>query len=429
MINTDGDVDIMIGVGANIFTTAGALPYNTTDDSKFQTIMGTASKSRYVALMQGASDLAKTTYDWLDTEVGHKTFLEELSADEIAGSLGGDVINLTVNVHGDTTATTVLTDKTTAIEIPTVTVPETHYFDGWATTADGEVALDVAIDASLTYVDLKPVVAEGANVLDLYPVLAEFEVVEEDLVVYIQVNGSNLTAPEAIFFADRLLANLPEETVLRVEPIEGNADAFTAALGNDADLIIGGNSPLKNYAVHEEGPLANTGAKHFASSSRKVIIPNTVHPDHLEVAKLAYNFVLAEAPTFEVHTTFWTKEYAWVTEAEVATIKAGIETAVNAYFGLEDGSAAETYNLVFTYYEAVNTGVADLGAETLALREGKGTDLIVGCGKNVTSTGGVECEKKVVINDIMAAGRYVGLVNENSLTRYVYDTYFVEAAA
>ena len=429
MINEDADVDLVIGVGANIFTTAGALPYNTTDDSKFQTPMGTAGKSRYVAIMQGASDLALETYNWLDTEVGHRTFLEEVPADVIAGSLGGDVINLTVNVHGDTTATTVLTDKETAIAIPAVTFAETHYFDGWATSADGEVALDVELDATLKYADLKPLVAEGANVLDLYPVIVEIPVVEDDLVIYIQVNGSYLTEPEVYFFADRLISVLPEEKTVDIKPIVGGADDFTAALGADADLIIGGNSPLKTYAAHEDGALVNTGLKHFKSTNRKVMIPATVNPDHLELAKLVYNFVATDAPAFEIHTTFWTKGYAWVTEAEVATIKTGIEAAVNAYFGLEDGSAAETYNLVFTYYEAVNTGVADLGAETLALREGKGTDLIVGCGKNVTSTGGVECEKKVVINDIMAAGRYVGLVNENSLTRHVYDTYFVEAAA
>ena len=428
LVNADGDVDILIGVGANVFTTATCLPYNTTDDSKFQTVMGTAEKSRYVALLQGASDLAKTTYDWLDTEIGHKTFLEDVAEDVIKGSLGGDVINLTVNVHGDTTVTTVLDDKDDVITMPTITVPEGSKFVGFTTAIDGEVVLEVAADATLKWADVKHLVAEGATTLDLYAATEALPAVVSDLIVYVQTNGAYLTAPEAALLEARFESTLTDKEVTFVV-IEAAATDFTAALGTDADVIIGGNSPLKSYTAHEDGALANAGAKHFVNTSRKVMIPATVNPDHLELAKALYNFVTAEAIAYEIHSTFWTKEYSWVTADEITAIKSGMETYLATLLNVDLANGetfADIFNITFTYYEATNTKVADLGAETLALREGKGTDLIIGCGANVTTTGGVEvADKKPVSLSMIAGNRYVALVKENPILRSVYDNYFI----
>ena len=425
-INADGDVDIMIGVGANIFTTAQVLPYNTSDDSKFQTKMGTADKARYVALIQGASDIAKTTYEWLDSEVGHKSFLEKLTQDEVNNSLGGDVINLTVTIHGDTDASKTFTSKEDVLQVPTVTVPEGYNFVGFATTENGEMVLAKPAEGNITYNDVKDL-ASGAATLDLYPVFEEIVIATEDLVVYVQINGNNLKIGEAKLLETRFNATLQDKTV-RFEYVEGNAAAFKEVLQSDADVLIGGNNPLNTYVAHADGPLANAGAKHFANTSRKVLIKDTVNPEHLELAKALYNFVVADAAAYEIHTTFWTKENAWVTPEEVTKIKEDITANIMTFLDVAEGSTLlDVYNVTVTFYEAVATAVADLGAETLALREGKGTDLIVGCGKNVTSTGLVEVvEKKVVVAEQIAAGRYVALVNDNHLTRNIYDNYFIE---
>lgn len=429
MVNTDADVDLLIGVGANVFTTAGVLPYNTSDDSKFKTTMGTAGKERYVALVQGASELAKETFDWLDSEVGHKTFIEDVPQDVINSSLGGDVINLSVTVHGDTDVTTLLDDKDDVVEMPTITVETGYSFDGFAISAEGEVVLDVEKDAELKWEDLKDL-ANGATTLDLYPVISLIPVAEADLVVYVQVNGSNLTMPEAKLLLDRYESTLTEDIEIEYNIVEGNADTFAAAVSTNADVIIGGNSPVKNYKTHADGAITNAAAGHFASTNRKVIITETVNADHLDAAKDFYAFVTTEAPTFTIHSTFWHKEYTWVTADEMATIKSGMEMAVATLFSLDNVDTLKaTYNLEFDYYEAVNTTVAELGAETLALNDGEGTDLIIGCGANVTSKGLVEVvEKKEVSKDQMAAGRYVALVHEKSIARAIYETYFIALA-
>ena len=427
-LNSDGDVDIVIGVGANIFTTAGALPYDVSENSKFQTVMGTAGKSRYTALLQGASELAKATYDWLDTEVGHKAYLEELSFEEIQGSLGGDVINLTVTVHGDTDVVTTFTSKDGVLELPTFTAPEGYNFVGLSTTQDGEVEVTVPGDGKVSYSDVKAVTPSGATTLDLYPVFEEIIIAPEDLVVYVQINGSHLKIGEAKLLESRFNATLQDKTV-RFEYVEGNADAFKEALQSDADVLIGGNNPLNTYTAHADGPLANAGAKHFANTSRKVLIKDTVNPEHLELAKALYNFVVAEATEFEMHTTFWTKNNEWVTAEEVTKIKEDINNSIIAFLDVAEGSTLlEVYNVTITYYEATNIKVAELGAETLALRDGKGTDFIIGCGDNVTTKGLVEVvEKKIVDASQIAGNRHVAIVRENCLTREIYDNYFIEA--
>lgn len=428
MVNTDGDVDILIGVGANVFTTAGVLPYNTSDDSKFQTSMG--EKSRYVALVQGASEMAKTTYDWLQTEVGMSTFLGDVDEDVIAGSLGGDVINLSVTVHGDTSVTTVLDDKDDIIEMPTITVPENYEFAGFDTENGTDVKLDVAIDAELKWADVKDLVADGATTLDLYPVLVQLEEEPVDLVVYIQVNGNYLTEPEASLLCDRFNSTVTDVAVEYVV-LEADAAGFTASLGDDADVIIGGNNPLKNYTAHADGPLANTGALHFANTSRKVMIAETVDPEHLELAKALYNFVVADAIPFVMHSTFWTKDFAWITEEEIATHKAGIEAHLETLFGLEgDETLASVYNFTLEWYIATNTKVADLCVETKALNDGKGTDLIIACGKNVDSEGNmIAYAKKQVSLDQIAADRYVALTAQKLMAYEVYQNYFIEKTA
>ena len=427
-VNTDGDVDLLIGVGNNVFTTAGVVPYDVSENSKFSTVMGAQNKERYVALVKDASDLAVTVYDWLQSDTGKQSFLKELTEEEITASLAPVEINLTVTVHGDTSETTLLDSEDKVVTMPTITVPEGKMFKGFAISEGGEVVLSVQKDASLKYGDLKSLVSSGANTLDLYPVIVDQPVEENDLVVYVQTHSTRLPTYEAELLEARFNSTLNGQKV-QFNFVEEDAAGFTETVNMDpnADVIIGGNNPVANFTSHQEGAVVNAGSKHFNDTSRKVAILSTVGDEHLELAKSLYNFVASEAVSYEVHTTFWTKENEWVTVDEVATIKAGIESQIKTYLNVDETETLlDKYNVTLSWYEATNTTVAELGAETNALRDGKGTDLIVGCGANVSTTGQVEVvEKKIISTSMVADNRYVALVNDNGLTREVYTNYFV----
>ncbi len=440
-INADGDVDIMIGVGNNINSTAGVALYNSSNDYKFQTPMGEGPTQRYVACTSVATTLGVSTYDWLKgTDAGKAAFVKELTDAEIQESLVPEEINLAVTVHGDTNVTTTLTDKTTAIQMPAITVADGKQFKGFATTENAEEAqLEVAKDAVLKYDDVKGLVAANANTLDLYPVIKDAPVVAADLVVYVQINGTNLTLPEGKLLEARFKEANPDKNI-QFKFEEGDATAFTNALGDDADVVIGGNNPLKNFALYDATnyPLVNAGGKHFASTNRKVIIRNTVATAHVALAQALYNFVVADAVEYEVHAAFWPKsDNSWVSVAEEEAMVAGMTAQLNTYLGIgAEETLLNKYNVKFTTIDVNVTGnkVADLGEATRALREGKGTDLIIGCGGNVDATSGTTAgmtivEKKSISNDthtfVAAASRYVALVHENPLARAIYDNYFV----
>ena len=429
-INADADVDIMIGVGNNINSTAGVSLYDGSNDYKFQTPMGDGT-ARYVACTSYASELGVSTYTWLkNTDAGIASFVRELTAEEIAQSLVPVDLDFTVIVHGDTNVTTVLHTKDDKVTMPEITVPDDKNFKGFALTDGGEVALEVTKDATLKYDDLKDLVAEGVKTIDLYPVLEAKPVVAEDLVVYVQINGNNLKLPEAKLLEARFNSTLTTEKV-KFNFVEGDAATFSGAIGNDSDVVIGGNNPVNNLGKHADGPTANAGAKHFASTNRKVIISDKVSAGHLELAKKLYNFVIADAIEFEVHATFWPKsDNSWVTVEERAAVLAGMTTQLNTYLGITgEDTLLSKYNVKFTDVDVNVTGnkVADLGSATRALREGKGTDLIIGCGGNVDSATGAGMtivEKKDIPTTIVANNRKVALVNENPLAREIYDNYF-----
>ena len=429
-INADGDVDIMIGVGNNINSTAGCTLYNSSNDYKFQTPMGDGT-ARYVACLSSATELGVKTYEWLrDTTAGIASFVRELTAAEITESLKPVDLAFTVKVHGDEVKETVLHTKSDVVEMPAITVPEGKIFKGFALSETGEVVLEKAADAVLKYDDLVSLVAEGVKTIDLYPIFEDAPVVAEDLVVYVQINGANLTLPEAKLLEARFNTTLTDEKV-KFNFIDGNASTFSGAIGNDSDVIIGGNNPVNNLGKHADGPTANAGNKHFANTSRKVIISDKCQASHLELAKKLYNFVIADAIEFEVHATFWPKsDNSWVTVEERAAVLAGMTAQLNTYLGVTgEDTLLSKYNVKFSDVDVSVSGnkVADLGEATRALREGKGTDLIIGCGGNVDSATGAGMtivEKKDIPTSIVAASRKVALVNENLLAREIYDNYF-----
>ena len=434
-INADADVDLMIGVGKNINTDGGVKLYNESNDYKFQTPMGDGT-ARYVACLSTATELGVSTYAWLkNTDAGVASFVRELTEAEIKESLKPVDLDFTVKVHGDEVKETVLHTKDDVVEMPAITIPNGKNFKGFALSADGEVVLAKAKDATLKYDDLKDLVAEGAKSIDLYPVFEDKPVVLDDLVVYIQT-GSRLSVAEAALIEARFKDTLTDKQV-RFETNSGDSTNFTTFINGkgDADVIIGGNDPLKNYPLKDATnyPLVNAGAKHFANTSRKVIIPATVADTHYDLAKALYDLVKADATEFEFHYTFWSNSNKWTTEAERATMTAGIEANVKSYLNIgETETLAEKYNVKISTYLAAKTKVADLGTETKALRDGKGTDMVIGCGGNIDAeqspTAGMTIvEKKALGAPFVAAdNRYVALVHENPIARNVYETYFVE---
>ena len=419
-INGDGDVDILIGVGPNITTGAGVQTYD-----KFQTPMGDGPTSRYVACTSVASDLGKSTYEWIkNTDAGKASLLRELTDTEIQESLAPVTINLTVRVHGDTTTTTVIDDVNDVIEMPTITDPSGKVFDGFALVENATTpVLRVEKDAVLKYNDVKSFVATDATTLDLYPVFAVI-----DLMVYAQT-GSNLTEAEAKLLEGRFNQTLTSQRI-KIKTIEGDAATFTEKIGTDADVAVGGNNPLKNFQLYDNDnyPLDVAGAKHFKDTGRRIVILKTINAEHVALAVSFYNFVKAAAPVFDVYSAVWTKDGDWVTANDKANYEAGIQTKLELYMGVAAGALSTTYNVTISYQDVTTTGnkVADLGAATRALRDNVGPDLIIGCGGNVDSTGGmtVVLKKNVALNQL-SKDRYVALIRDNALTRVAYD-YFNE---
>ena len=434
LVLADGDVDIMIGVGNNVNSQAGLALYEASNDNKFATEMGSTPTSRYVALLSSTNELGVNVFDWLKTDTGKQAFKKQLTASEITVvPERSNEIDLTVTVHGDTDAVTALTDDQTAITLPAITVADDKVFKGFALTADGEVALAVAIDAEIKYNDVKKLVATGEKTLDLYPVFGD-KPTGTALNVYIQINGNNLYEYEAKLFEARFTSTLTaeekENVVFHFETAAADDFKATVNSATDVDVVIGGNNPVNSFAAHTDGAITNVAAKHFVSTNRKVIIANNT--DNLDLAKKLYSFATAEAVEFELHVAFWTKNGDWVTADEEAKLKTNIEATVKTALNITGEETLEgKYNVKLTFVDVTTEGnkVADLGAATNALFDGKGTDLIVGCGGNVDTTGGVTIvEKQKADLTILSKDRYVALVTDNYLTRLLYTTCFTVTA-
>lgn len=109
----------------------------------------------------------------------------------------------------------------------------------------------------------------------------------------------------------------------------------------------------------------------------------------------------------------WTKNGSWVTADELAAIQSGFEAYLT-------GKGYDLSKLTITYVETTTEGnkVADLGAAVNAAGD---FDIIIGCGKNVSTTGGVEAiEKATMLLSHVAADRYVAKLTENTLAAELY---------
>lgn len=441
-INADADVDLVIGVGNNINSSAGVSLFEE-NDGKTTAPMGSQGLSRYVALPnhEVMNNVAISVFDWIKTETGQKAFTTPLTAaDIVVVPERSDDIAVTVTIYGVTgdPVVTNLISKKDPIAVPEITLEAGKKFLGYATTANAEVAEVVAaIGVALSYADIEGLL-NGATSITLYPVIVE-EVINTtyDLVVYVHVvSTAKINEAEANLFADRFEATLTEEKNINyVWVTEGAADDFTARVNEDLangetiDVIIGGKKSTSKFtAIDETYVNAICAAGHFADASRNIVVLNSCASTHVDLAKAFYTFMTTEAPELKLSFAFWTKEYSWVTEAEVAKITEDITAYVNTLFGVED--AYTTYNISISFYTCTNTKVGPLSEETKALNDGNGVGMIIGTGGNATDAanmGDAIIEQKDCPASIVANSRKVAICDDNAIYQSIYNNYFAEA--
>ena len=123
----------------------------------------------------------------------------------------------------------------------------------------------------------------------------------------------------------------------------------------------------------------------------------------------------------DLKVSVWTKDGTWVTADELAAIKAGFEAHLAA-----KGYDVAALNIVYEETVTEDNKVADLGAAVNAAGD---FDIIIGCGKNVSTTGAVEAiEKATVPTAYIAADRYVARLTENELALELYAYLTTEPA-
>lgn len=441
-VNADGDVDLLIGVGNNINSSANVSLFEG-NNGKQTAKMGSQSIERYVALPihETMNDVAISVFDWIKTDTGKSSFLSQLEEkDIVVAAPRTEDINLTVTVHGlgEDKEVTTLTTKDDSIAVPTITVDEGYKFLGYALTEGAtEAVLVVAAGKALKYNDVEKLLSEEGT-LELFPVIVE-EVVDTnyDLVVYIHVaSSSKISEAEVNLLKLRFEQSL--ETTKNINYVlvkDVNAEGFSNKINSDInegatiDVVIGGNATTKNLsAIDETYVNVSCAANHFADGSRKIIVLSSAATTHVELAKQFYTFMTTAAPELSLHIAYWIgPNNKWVTAAEITAIEAGIKTYLNGLFASAD--ALTTYNLKVNYYTAVTTKVAEISAETKAFNDGKGVGLIVGTGINATEAanmGSDIIEQKDCPTSIVLENRKVAICNDNFIYQAIYDNYFVE---
>jgi hypothetical protein len=439
-VNEDADVDLLIGVGNNINSTAGVSLFEG-NDGKQTAKMGTQGLSRYVALPnhEEMNNVAINVYDWIKTEVGQKSFTTTLAASDMVPVPGRtDEVNVNVKVYAQdgTFVETQLTNKNDEIQVPEVTLEEGQKFLGYALTEGATEA--VILKSEITYKDIETLLA-GATAIALYPVIVK-EVIntEYDLVVYIHVAGSvKINLAEVELLKLRFAASLSEAKNINYVVVEGvDADGFKARIeadlqaGETIDVVIGGNKTTsKLAAINETYGNVSCNAKHFEDGSRKVIVLQQAASTHVELAQTLHSFLVAEPAEYKLHVAFWTKEYTWVTVDEIVAIKASIDTYLKGLFEVET-ELNETYNISVEYYETTKTAVVEISAETKAFNDGKGVGLIIGTGGNAandTNMGSAIVEQKECPTNFVANDRKISLCEASFFYQALYNNHFIVA--
>ena len=261
-INADGDIDVVIGVGATA-NAGNGFDYIARGDMSYE-----GYTSRKVCLMT-------------DTERAMEFYAY------ITGK-GNGAAEITFNVNGTEITGDVSELLGTTVATPSVTAPEGYEFKGWATT---ENATEAQVTASaIGYADVKDLLADGK--VTLYPVVAEKSY---DLVVYIHLSASSstyITDAEADAVESAIATLLPGKIVnfVRVKGQNGagfqgivtsvpNVDLYIAAKGS-GDLVF-----------DETYTKVIVGEGHFENTSRYVGI--LAGADNLDNAVVVYNYLVA----------------------------------------------------------------------------------------------------------------------------------------
>lgn len=240
-VNSDADIDVIIGAGSNI-TSTGKVEYIA---RSYMTYEGLTA--RYACLLT-------------DTEraIDFYSFVTGLEA---------GTANISFNVKGEITSGEADNILGITVSAPDVVAESGFEFIGWATT---ENATEAQVTGSkIGYADVKDLLSNGAVVL--YPVFAEKQV---DLVVYIHLSASSsvyITAEEADAI-EAAIATLYAGKNVSFVRIEGeNAAGFVTAISEatNVDIYIGGNKADGITFDAEYGKVA-VGAGHFENTSRKV---------------------------------------------------------------------------------------------------------------------------------------------------------------
>ena len=259
-INEDGDVDIILGSGANIVTTGKVEGIVT----RANMIEKYKAGNRQAALLDKDNASAVNMYKML-------TGLSDNTA-KITLSYGETPVTGTVSeLFGDNLEYT-LPEK------------ENATFIGWATTADAtEAAIDSA--TALTYEAVKDLLAEGE--VTLYPV---FENVTYDLVVYVYLGNSSktyITEEESAAMKAAFEATHSDKKI-KWENISGVAvDGFaTSAIGGGADVVIAGKAMGDLTVITDAETNGNktlTGAGWCENTSRYVAVVSGHETNNLAI--------------------------------------------------------------------------------------------------------------------------------------------------
>lgn len=261
-VNADGDIDVVIGAGANITTTG---------------------KVEYIAR-------AKMVYEGLTDRYACMLTDTERAVDFYAfvtGLIAGQA-TIEFNVNGEVASGEVDNILGTTVSAPQVTAEEGYEFKGWATTENATEAQ--VTGSSIAYSAVKDLLVEGK--VTLYPVFAEKQA---DLIVYIHLSASKteyITAEEADAIEAAFATLFVGKNVKLVRISKVNAAGFVTALGEapNVDVYIGGNS-ADGVAFDETYGKTAAGEGHFANTSRKVgIISGCANK---ELAIILYEYLTA----------------------------------------------------------------------------------------------------------------------------------------
>ena len=412
-VNKDGDIDVIIGAGTNIGTTGGV-------EIIVRAAMITEGLTARQAALLTDTDRAMEFFGWI---IGRGVASAEI----------------TFNVNGEETkgtASELLGDKVNA---PEVTAEEGFEFIGWATTENATEAVITA--SSVSYANVKDLLVEGK--VTLYPVLKALAPVEpeqpaQDTTLKISVwtkGGDWVTADELNAVKTGFEAYLTTQgidvstlTITYVEETEtkvGNLGAVVNTAG-DYDFIIGCGKNVTSTGLVETIEKQAMLSSVFAEGARYVarLTDNTLAV-HLYAYFTSINVetpVEPEVPQGDttLKVSVWTKGGDWVTADELNAVKSGFEAYLTA-------QGVDVTKITITYVEETETKVGNLGA---VVNTAGDYDFIIGCGKNVTSTGLVETiEKQAMLSSVFAEGaRYVARLTDNTLAVHLY-AYFTSINA